>query len=283
VKRVDLGKIEHNVKIGDECLEIAPNITDDSVFYDDGEPVGFYMNHLPDKLQKYINIANAELLSDRVPKQEMSRGPQGSKKDKRQRELDGVNLVTQYSTILGSVAPKPHMRRNYPTISSVHSVKTAKTFTKAMMLACLEAEQLMKNTVPEIYKKQKSLVSENVPPKWRFGNLFTSSISNFNIAAQYHRDAANLKGCANVIITKRSNAKGGNTTIPDYGATVDSRNNSILVYPAWRNIHGVTPIVPIKSGGYRNSLVFYPLKSFNNYWPEKDGGETFSPDIGNGT
>ena len=69
MKRVDLGKIEHNVKIGDECLEIAPNITDDSVFYDDGEPVGFYMNHLPDKLQKYINIANAELLSDRVPKQ----------------------------------------------------------------------------------------------------------------------------------------------------------------------------------------------------------------------
>jgi hypothetical protein len=36
----------------------------------------------------------------------------------------------------------------------------------------------------------------------------------------------------------------------------------MLVYPAWRNVHGVTPIIPLKEGGYRNSLVFYPLKAF---------------------
>lgn len=39
---------------------------------------------------------------------------------------------------------------------------------------------------------------------------------------------------------------------------------SILVYPAWRNVHGVTPIIPTHEGGYRNSLVFYPLKAFKN-------------------
>lgn len=264
--RVDLKSVPNGIKIGDKCGEITPNITEDSIFYDGDDAVGFYMNHLPDKLQKYINIANAELLSDRVPKQEMSRGPQGSKKDKMQRARDGVEIVTQYSTILGAVPPKPHMRRNYPTISSVHKVETARTFIKSMLLAGLEAESLIKKVVPEIYEIQKNIIGEKVPPKWRLGNLFTSSISNFNIAAQYHRDGGNLVGCVNVIITKRKNAKGGNTTIPDYGATVDSCDNSILVYPAWRNTHGVTPITQLRPGGYRNSLVFYPLKAFNNYW-----------------
>ena len=46
--------------------------------------------------------------------------------------------------------------------------------------------------------------------------------------------------------------------------TMDSSDNSMLVYPAWRNVHGVTPIVATKEGGYRNSLVFYPLKAFKN-------------------
>jgi hypothetical protein len=135
-----------------------------------------------------------------------------------------------------------------------------------MLLACHEAEELIKELVPNVYEKQLKAIEENVPPRFRFGRLFTSSISNFNIAANYHIDGGNLKDCANVIIAKRSNAKGGNTTVPDYDATVDSSDNSILVYPAWRNVHGVTPIIPLKEGGYRNTLVFYPLKAFKNYW-----------------
>jgi len=174
--------------------------------------------------------------------------------------------VKQYSTIIGSVPPKPHMRRNYPTISSVHQVKSAQTYIKAMLVVCKEAEEVIKELTPNIYAQQEAIINEKVPPQWRFGRLFTSSISNYNIAAPFHRDAANLEGCVNVIIAKRSHAKGGNTTVPDYGATVDSADNSMLVYPAWRNVHGVTPIVPLREDGYRNTLVFYPLKAFNAYW-----------------
>jgi hypothetical protein len=36
--------------------------------------------------------------------------------------------------------------------------------------------------------------------------------------------------------------------------------------PAWENVHGVTPIIPTFDGGYRNSLVFYPLKAFVNLY-----------------
>jgi len=72
-----------------------------------------------------------------------------------------------------------------------------------------------------------------------------------------------VKGALNVIITKRKNSTGGNLYIPDYETTLNSADNSMLVYPAWRNMHGVTPIIPTHKGGYRNSLVWYALDSFS--------------------
>ena len=261
---IDLEKYENNVKIGDVCGDIPPNILEDSIFKLNGEIIGFYIKKVPERLEKLINIANAEFLTDKVPKELMNRGPVGSNKWKKEQAITGIKPVQQYSTILGSCAPKPHMRLPYPRKAMIHEVESAKTFVKAMLLACTEAEKVIKNIAPELYERQLKIVTEKVPPKWRFGNLFTSSISNFNIAASYHRDAGNLEGCCNVIITKRSHAKGGNLTVPDFNATMDSADNSMLVYPAYLNIHGVTPIIPLKSDGYRNSLIFYPLKAFNN-------------------
>jgi len=257
MKCVELLQLEHSVKIGDKCGDIEPNITEDTIFTVNGEPIGFYIKSVSGRLLKAVEVANAELRSSRVPKSEMRRSSGLMNKEAE---------VKQYSTIIGSVPPKPHMRRNYPTISSVHQVKSAQTFIKAMLVACKEAEDLIKEITPNIYEQQEAIINEKVPPQWRFGRLFTSSISNYNIAAPFHRDAANLEGCVNVIIAKRSHAKGGNTTVPDYGATVDSADNSMLVYPAWRNVHGVTPIIPLREDGYRNTLVFYPLKAFNQFW-----------------
>jgi hypothetical protein len=257
MKTVELKMIPHTVKVGDKCGDIEPNITEDSLFVADGEVVGFYIKSITGKLKTLIDLADAELLSDRVPKSDMRRSS-----GLRDKEAE----VKQYSTIIGSIPPKPHMKRPYPSMSSVHQVKSAQTFVKAMLLACRESEELIKQISPDMFKRQEEIINKCVPPKYRFGRLFTSSISNFNIAAPFHRDAGNLEGCVNVIIAKKRNAKGGNTTIPDYGATVDSSDNSMLVYPAWRNVHGVTPIRPTAPGGYRNSLVFYPLKAFNSYW-----------------
>ena len=256
MKRVDLIQLEHNIKIGDKCGAIPPNITEDTIFYEDGKPVGFFIENISGKLKDYIEIANKELRSKNVPKSTMKRSS-GLHSDKGE--------VLQYSTILGGVPPKPHMRRPYPSISSVHNEPKAKTFIKAMLLACLEAEKVIKEIMPEQYEFQKKCIEENVPKEFRFGNLFTSSISNYNISAPFHRDAGNLVGCVNVIITKKYKAKGGDLHVPDYGATMDSSNNSMLVYPAWKNVHGVTPIETFDENGYRNSLVFYPLKAFKKY------------------
>lgn len=265
MKKLELRQVEHSVKVGDTCGYIEPNILEDTLFVVDNEPIGFYVKDIGKysaKASKLADIADAELKSDRVPKQEMSRGPQGNKADKLKRIMEGKNLVTQYSTILGSIPPKPHMRRPYPTRSSVHGVATAKTFIKAMLMLAQESENIIKSITPELYEHQKRTISENIAEEWRFSELFTSSISNFNIAADFHRDNGNLKGCSNVIIAKRKNSVGGCTTIPDYGATVASHDNSMLYYPAWRNVHGVTPITATHSNGYRNTLVFYPLANF---------------------
>lgn len=269
MKIIELTKVEHNVKIGQECGPKEPNVTEDCFLTENGIIVGFFLRDISKhskKLSDYIAIANNEFNSKNVPKSKMARAGKlralqmGMSKEEAQK-ID----VEQMSCIIGSIPPKALMRREYPTRSSVHSDPKAKTFIKAMLLACRESESIIKKYAPEIYEQQVKLIEENVPEKWRFSKLFTSSISNYNISAPFHRDAGNVQGCVNVIITKKEHAVGGNLHVPDYNATFDSRENSMLVYPAWKNVHGVTPIEAKIKGGYRNSLVFYPLKAFKKY------------------
>lgn len=263
MKRIDLILQKHEVKIGDTCGTIEPNIIEDCIFYENDEPIGFYIKDISkysEKAGKLADLADKELRSKNVPKTTMARRT-GDGIDEKTGKFKYKNEVLQYSTILGSIPPKPHMSRPYAQISSVHQVKSAQTFIKAMLMLALESEKIIKELLPNQYENQLELFKQ-VPDKWKFGNLFTSSISNYNISAPFHRDTKNIVGAVNVIIAKKRNATGGNTTVPDYGATVDSSDNSMLVYPAWKNVHGVTPIIPTHEDGYRNSLVFYPLKAF---------------------
>lgn len=262
MKRIDLIQVEHNVKIGDKCDYIEPNVTEDCIFYADGEPIGFYMSKMPEKMCKLADLANKELKSKNVPKSLMNRSD-AVKKFMEGGMKEMKKGVSQYSTIIGSTPPRPHMKRPYPSISSVHSVKSAQTFIKAMLMLAKESELLIKEILPKQYETQTDLFKQ-VQDKWKFANLFTSSISNYNISAPFHRDTGNIVGAVNVIICKKLNSKGGDLHIPDYNATIGQQDNSILVYPAWRNVHGVTPIIPTHEGGYRNSLVFYSLKAFLN-------------------
>ena len=262
MKKIQLKQVQHNIKIGDICEPKEPNIKEDCLFYEGEKIVGFFLKDLSKyskKLNNFISIADKEFRSKNVPKSKMNRGTEKQAKEK------GIDWISQYSTVIGSRPPKPHMRMPYPSISSVHDNAKAQTFIKAMLLALREGEKIIKEIIPEQYEFQKKCIEENVPKEFRLGNLFTSSISNYNISAPFHRDNANLKHCVNLIITKKQGAKGGNLHVPDYDATMDSADNSMLVYPAWKNVHGVTPIEPLIKGGYRNSLIFYPLKSFKKY------------------
>jgi len=253
---VILKPVQHTVKIGDSVTNLQPTITDSCILVDpDGSQVGLFLKELPPELQNLVNIADLEVRSDRVPKSTMRRssGMMGAAKE-----------VEQYSAILGSCPPKPHMRRPYPTRSSIHSKPSASTFVRAMLKAGKLAMGLVAHYIPDVHAKHLSVIEKRIPSDWRFTPYFSSTISNCNIAAPIHQDNANVKGAVNLIITKRQNSTGGNLCVPDYNATFDQSNNSLLVYPAWRNMHGVTPIVPTHPGGYRNSHVWYALDSFAN-------------------
>lgn len=260
MRSLELKQVIHSIKRNDYAPDIEPNVTEDSLFLVDGKPIGFYLRNVPKDLIDVLGFANSELRSSRVPKSNMTRlTPLGTKDANG--KWESLALL-QHSCILGAIPAKAHMRRNAPNISSVHRKKSARQFVKAMMLLAQKAGELIRDMTPEIYESQKKIIQENVNERFRFSELFTSSISNYNIAAQYHQDMANLP-CVNVIFSKRQDATGGNLTVPDYGATMDCVDNSMIVYPAYRNLHGVTPIKPTKPGGYRNSLVFYSLKGLS--------------------
>ena len=143
MKRIELVKVPHNIQIGEVCGHIEPNVTEDSLFYDNGELVGFYLKDISkysEKAGKLAELADYELRSKNVPKSMMKRSS-GFAEGNKEKE------VLQYSTIIGSVPPKPHMRRPYATISSVHNVKTAQTFIKAMLMLCKESEQIINFTI----------------------------------------------------------------------------------------------------------------------------------------
>ena len=265
MKTLKLEKQEHNIRIGKRCEYIPPTITESCLLELDGKIIGFYLTELPDKLKQLITIANQEFLSDNVPKSLLERAEVMATQRKlgiTRSQAKKLSTV-QMSTILGGVLAKPHLRRPYNSVSQVHTHKSAKTFIKAMLLACLESEKVIKQYMPEQYETQKKLIEETTLPKYRFGNLFTSSISNYNIAAPFHQDRGNLKNTVNVILTKRKDADGGALCVPDFNHTFEQCNNSMLVYPAWYNIHGVTEIIKHNEKGYRNSLIFYPLKGFD--------------------
>jgi hypothetical protein len=73
MKKIELTPVPHNVKIGDQCGQITPNVTEDCIFTYEGQAVGFYLRSLTDKGQQLANIANHELRSKNVPKSEMRR------------------------------------------------------------------------------------------------------------------------------------------------------------------------------------------------------------------
>jgi hypothetical protein len=267
MKKIELQKVEHNAKIGKDCPYYEPNIKEDCLLELDGEVVGFYIKDVAkysERLSRLLAVANKEFRSNNVNKSKMDRSNvlaiQQANPGMTRSQARKLG-TSQMSAILGSIPPKPQFKRPYPTISSVHRNKKSQTFIKAMWEVCLEAEQMIKKITPKLYERQQELFND-VKDEWKFGTMYTSSISNFNISAPFHRDTGNIKGTVNVILTKRNNSKGGCLNVPDYNVTFEQADNSILVYPAWKNVHGVTPIKPTSKDGYRNSLVFYPLKAF---------------------
>jgi hypothetical protein len=256
---IELESQKYSEKFGTKVKKLEANIAETSIFIKDDAPVGFYINDLPPNITNLIAIADTELRSANVPKTKMNRGT------RKQAIAKGEEWVEQYSVVLGAAVPRAHMRRNYARTTTIHGLKSAQPFVKAMLLLCRAGEKLIEKYMPEQYSKQKQLVKENVPKRLGLTELFSSSISNYNIAAPYHQDRGNLKGCVNLIFSVKKKVLGAHLHVPEYGLVIENSDNSLLVYPAYANMHGVTPINSVNLGGYRNSLVFYTINGLQKF------------------
>ena len=61
MEKVILQEVNHNIKIGNKCEYKEPNIIEDSIFYLDGEPIGFYLTKMPDKMCKLADLADKRI------------------------------------------------------------------------------------------------------------------------------------------------------------------------------------------------------------------------------
>jgi len=264
MKIVKLKKIKHDYKRGHKAPNKMPTVTESCELWEDDELVGVYLNkarpYAP-MLTRVMQIANKEFRSQNVPKTMLARAAALTAQSDGLSKKQSKAAHSQFSTILGSVPPKAIFKRTSPTISSVHSEPKAKNFIKAMLTASKVLDGILECFMPDQHKQQTELL-ERVPKKWKFGTLFTSSISNYNIAANCHIDNPNIRGTCNAIYTKRSQASGGSLFLPDYDVVFEQPDDSLLIYPAWRNLHAVTAIEKHSEDGYRNSFIWYALKAF---------------------
>ena len=250
---IEVQSREHPYRFNDEMPHLAPNIDYDCIMQEDGMPVGAYWHQAPKDLHGIADIADAELRSGKFPISRM---------DRLGRDDEGKAFrLPQVSAILGSSAPQAHMRAVNARRSRLHAQPAARNFIKAMSAFGRMAMELVRGTCPHLYAQHIDALEREVSRDWRFADYFTSSISNANSAANLHQDRKNARGALNIIYVKRWQSRGGHLVVPEYDAVFAQPDHSMLVYPAWRNAHAVTPIVPLRTGGYRNAHVFYALRT----------------------
>ena len=98
-----------------------------------------------------------------------------------------------------------------------------------------------------------------IRPEWRMGGTqWTSGVLNETSALPYHTDANNMPTW-NAMIVARRGTRGGHFHVPEYGLTMPCRDGDVIFMPAYRLVHGVTPITKVDEDGYRYSAVFYTV------------------------
>lgn len=250
MKTLNIKKTKEWVKKNEPVEVIEPNITESCYLVEDWEVIWFYLapEDVPQRIKKIATLVNNELLSPRVPKSMMNRVFYD--------KLWNAIRLKQFSAIIWAVPESPFKRRYKPWLSHLHLEKTADKYIKLKYLFAQECEKLVKEISPELYERQKELLKSQ---KIKIANLWTSWIDNFNWSVNTHMDGWNIKWANNIIYFKRKNSTWWNLHIPEYEWVVNSANDSLVFYPAYKHIHAVDKITPLEDWWYRNSIVLYPL------------------------
>lgn len=113
---------------------------------------------------------------------------------------------------------------------------------------------------PEETAREVAWSEEHVRPEWRMGGTqWTSGVLNETSALPYHTDANNAPSW-NAMVVVRRGTRGGHFHVPEYNLTLPCRDGDVCFFPAYRVLHGVTPIRQVQEDGYRYSAVYYVVR-----------------------
>lgn len=127
-----------------------------------------------------------------------------------------------------------------------------------------ELSEWVGSNLPDVDATDRETV-EPVLPEWRIGEdtIWTSGVVNLTSQLPYHRDGANFSSWSSMPVVRRG-TRGGYLNLPEYDATVACRDGTVVSFPGWRLVHGVTPIRKVEPDGYRITTVYYSLQGMKD-------------------
>ena len=167
--------------------------------------------------------------------------------------------IRNASSVFGFVSRSPVMRR--AACSSCAGQRDHPEAHNGIIEAAEVLAGMMAELVPDVYAKQMQTLTA-VREEWKLpGGLWTSGVLNKTSNLAYHYDRNNFDAWSAMPVVRR-HARGGHLHIPRLNVVLKINDGDVLFFNGQAWVHGVTPIIPIHEGGYRNSLIFYPLKAF---------------------
>lgn len=166
--------------------------------------------------------------------------------------------MTSRSATFGFM-PRDELR--HPCCRSAVFHKVHPEATEVLQRAAIAYAEELRTVHPEQYELQKGQLAE-VNDRWKMdGGLYTSGIINYNNTLVYHLDRGNYSDSWNAMLVVREDSVGGDLVIPEYDVAVKYADGDCIWLNAGAIVHGVTPIIPQRLGGYRISIVWYALRA----------------------
>lgn len=231
---------EADALLAEPVPDLAPNVTTPTlaVDADTGEPIAAYL--------PLENVA------------ELRRAVVGT-------PMGGVQRSQAFrsrSRTFGAAPRKPAMRRDACRMTALFNEHPERHRVLA------EFANQLGSLLNQVYPERPEIDRQTlgvVLPEWRMGEerLWTSGVINQSAALPYHRDNFNFKTWSAMPVIRRG-MRGGHLAIPEYGLTLACADGTASFFCGRELVHGVTPLRPVQTDGYRYSVVYYALRGMKD-------------------
>lgn len=119
---------------------------------------------------------------------------------------------------------------------------------------------MLGEVLPDIAQRDHALAKAEVLPEWRIRNSqWTSGVVNWTAPLPYHYDRNNLEPIWSAMVVARRGIRGGHLHVPELDVVLECRDGDVVLFPGWRFVHAVTPMVKVTKDAYRFSAVYYAV------------------------